>query len=149
MPIVDIEFLSQRAFMPLVRLAFVRYQENAIEDCELSDIIHADFVPLTPGRFITVKKVNRNSWKLDMRGYSYKGADQSIPEAGTTSVVETHLEYMPSNLVEDAAAWRPHGTAIILRPEIVEPWRYHWSIGVDRRKSKTTNCYPQTGDADW
>lgn len=126
MPFVDIVFLSQRAFMPLVRLGFARYQENAIEDCELSEIVHADFVPLTPGRSITVKKVRRNRWKLDMRGYSYQGADQSIPEA-RTSVVETHLEYMPSNLAEDAAAWRVHGASVILRPELVEPWRYHWS----------------------
>lgn len=126
MPFVDIEFLSQRAFMPLVRLGFARYQENAIEDCELSEIVHADFVPLTPGRSVTVKKVRRNRWRLDMRGYSFQGADHGTPE-DRTSVVQAHLEYMPGNLPEDAAAWRAHGASIVLSPELVEPWRYHWS----------------------
>ena len=48
MPFADIAFLSQRAFMPMVRLALARYQYHAIEGCQLSPIVQADFVPRPP-----------------------------------------------------------------------------------------------------
>ena len=130
LPFADIEFMSQRAFMPLVRLALARYQQHAIEYCELSRIVHADFVPLTPGRAVTVSKLNRRSWKLEMRGYSYAdpgtGFDIAAPNV-RTSVVEAQIEVMPRNTPEDVAAWRPLGPGVELNADAVEPWRFHWT----------------------
>lgn len=121
LPFADIEFLSQRAFMPFVRLALARYQEHAIDTCKLSRIVHADFVPLAPGRAVTVRRTSRVTWSLTMRGYSY---GQSGNE---TSVVRAHVEYMENTLPEDAASWRPLGAPITLTPSPVEAWRYHWN----------------------
>lgn len=121
LPFADIEFLSQRSFMPFVRLALARYQEHAIDSCKLSRIVHADFVPLAPGRAVTVKRTGPVSWSLTMHGYSYRQ-----PGNGT-SVVQAHVEYMESAMPEDAVSWRPLGAAITLKPSPVEAWRYHWT----------------------
>jgi hypothetical protein len=121
LPFADIEFLSQRAFMPLVRLALARYQEHAIDNCKLSRIVYADFVPLAPGRALTVKRTSRVTWNLAMRGYSYGKSGNH------TSVVQAHIEYMESAVPEDAVSWRPLGAAITLEPSMAEPWRYHWN----------------------
>ena len=123
LPFVDIDFLAQRAFMPLVRLALARYQQHAIKGCHLSPIVHADFVPLAPGRAVTIRQVADATWSLAMRGYSY--ADDGLSNGGT-SVVIAHIEYMPQELPEDLAGWRPLGDAVRLQAESPEPWRYHW-----------------------
>ncbi len=121
LPFSDIEFLSQRAFMPLLRLALARYQAHAIEGCKLSRIVHADFVPLAPGRTVTVKQTGRATWHLGMHGHSYRQSDDS------TSVVQAHIEYMERALPWDAASWRPLGEPVRLTPSRLEAWRYHWS----------------------
>ncbi|MCP4381804.1 MAG: hypothetical protein GY798_10405 [Hyphomicrobiales bacterium] len=125
LPFVDIAFMAQRAFMPLVRLAVARYQEHAIETCKLSSIVHADFVPLAPGRAITIRKIAEASWALAIRGYSYadSGPDPSFDQ---TSVVQAQIEIMPRDQPEDPAAWRALGDPVHLQPETLEPWRYHW-----------------------
>lgn len=125
LPFVDIQFLAQRAFMPLVRLAVARYQEHAIENCRFSPIVHADFVPLAPGRAVTIRQVADATWSLAMRGYSYAGP-QTDPPVDRTSVVVAHIEFMLRDLPEDPLAWRTLGEAILLQAESVEPWRYHW-----------------------
>lgn len=120
MPFADIEFLSQRAFMPFVRLALARYQEHAIDTCKLSRIVHADFVPLAPGRALTVKRTSRVTWSLAMRGYSYGKSNNK------TSVVRAHVECIENAMPDDAVSWRTLGAAITLKPSPVGPWRYHW-----------------------
>jgi hypothetical protein len=133
LPFADIEFLSQRSFMPFVRLALARYQEHAIDTCTLSRIVHADFVPLAPGRAVTVTKTGRASWHLTMRGYSYTEPGKSD---SATSVVLAHVEFMESVLPADAASWRQLGAPITLKPSPVEPWRYHWTgqVRIDDRE---------------
>jgi len=121
LPFADIEFLSQRSFMPFVRLALARYQEHAIDSCKLSRIVQADFVPLAPGRAVTVKQTSRATWSLTMRGYSYGRSGNE------TSVVQAQVEYMESALSENAASWRPLSAPITLKPSPVEAWRYHWT----------------------
>lgn len=121
LPFADIVFLSQRAFMPFVRLALARYQPHAIDGCKLSRIVHADFVPLAPGRAVTVRKTGPATWHLSMRGYSYRQ-----PGHGT-SHVQAHIECMDSALPETAASWRPLGEPVILKASSTETWRYHWT----------------------
>ena len=125
LPFVDVAFLAQRAFMPLVRLALARYQEHAIENCRLSSIIHADFVPLAPGRALTIRKVADATWSLTMRGYSYIGQKPNSA-MDRTSVARAHIEFMLDDAPDDPAGWRPLGEPIYLQAEALEPWRYHW-----------------------
>lgn len=121
LPFADIEFLSQRAFMPFVRVALARYQEHAVANCELSRIVTADFVPLAPGRAVTAKRIGQTTWSLTMRGYSYRQPDD------TTTVVQAHIEYMDRALPENAVSWRPLGPAVTLTSSSEEPWRYQWT----------------------
>lgn len=129
LPFVDIELLSQRAFMPLIRLALARFQAHAIEGCELSGIARSDFVPLSPGRAVTVSRLTAGVWKLDVRGYSYRNEDDRLTDAGSaiTSVLVAHIEIMPRGAPEDAAAWRPTAAPVYLSADAVEPWHYHWT----------------------
>lgn len=124
-PFIDVEFLNQRAFMPLVRLALARYQENSIAGCELSPVVHADFVPLAPGRALTVRQTAKARWNLTLQGHSYR-QDVTVADPHQTSVVEVEVEVMPSALPEDDAAWRPVGNPVILESNSVEPWLYQW-----------------------
>lgn len=124
-PFIDIEFLSQRAFMPLVRLALARYQANSIARCELSPVVHADFVPLAPGRALTVSKQSSADWSLTLQGYSYRQDDEST-DYHQTSVVEVEVEVMPSAVPDDVAAWRGLGDAVILEASSLEPWLFQW-----------------------
>jgi hypothetical protein len=51
---VDIELKEQKNYFPFLRLALARYQPHGIEGAQLSDIVLADFLQLTPDRTATV-----------------------------------------------------------------------------------------------
>ena len=125
LPFVDIEFLAQRAFMPLVRLAVARYQRHAIDGCQLSAIAQADFVPLAPGRALTIRQSAVDTWSLTLRGYSFRGADHWSPAPATT-VVQAHIECMRVDTPEDLAAWRMASDPMQLTARALEPWHFQW-----------------------
>jgi hypothetical protein len=125
-PFADIEFAAPRAFMPLVRLALARFQPHAIDGCHLSRIVLADFVPLAPGRALTVKPAGRAAWSLDMRGDSYRRPATERDRFGT-SVVRARIEFMTSSIQEEIAAWRPLGEPVTLQASPIDTWRYRWS----------------------
>ena len=120
MPFADIEFLPQPSYMPFVRLALARHQEHAIEGCVLARIVHADFVPLTPKRSLTVSKTGPETWSLVLGGYSYR------TDARETSVVRAQLELMSKATPEEAAAWRPLGEAVSLETATKSPYHFQW-----------------------
>ena len=125
LPFADIEFLSQQAYMPMVRLALARYQENAIDGCHLSPIEQADFVPLTPGRSLTVRKTARDTWHLLVRGYSFEKHSQFSRQP--TTVVKASVEVIPRDATPDSLAWQRVGDALTLDTASEEPWHFQWS----------------------
>lgn len=52
------------AYFPFVRLGLARFQPNAIEGCELSEIVATEFVQLTPDRSATVSVSAKGAEKL-------------------------------------------------------------------------------------
>ena len=46
---------EEEAYFPFVRLALARYQPNAIEGCELSEIVTSEFIQLLPERSASVR----------------------------------------------------------------------------------------------
>jgi hypothetical protein len=124
LPFVDIEFLAQRAFMPMVRLAVARFQRHALDGCQLSAIAQADFVPLAPGRALTVRQAAVDTWSLTLRGYSYRRTDRLTPMP--TTVVQVHIECRRTDAPEDLAAWRMASEPIELIADALEPWHYQW-----------------------
>jgi hypothetical protein len=121
MPFADIEFVAQPSFMPFVRLALARHQEHAIAGCELSRIVHADFVPLTPKRSLTVRKTGAETWSLVLGGFSYR------TDGLETSLVRAHMEFMSKATPEETAAWRPLGEGVILEAATRSPYLFQWS----------------------
>ena len=128
LPFVDIEFHAQRAFMPLVRLAVARYQRHAIDGCRLSAIAQADFVPLAPGRALTIRRSAIDTWHLTLRGYSLgkTGVSDVFSPVPATTVVQAHIECMPVDAPEDPAAWRMAGEPTQLTADALEPWHFRW-----------------------
>jgi hypothetical protein len=128
LPFADVTFLSQRAYLPMVRLALARYQRNAIDGCQLSNIVQADFVPLTPGRALTVKQTAGDRWYLAVRGYSYStGATAREP---ATTIMTATIEVLPRDAGKDSIAWRPVTGPVRLDTASDEPWRYLWSTSI-------------------
>ncbi len=52
----DVELKPSCAYMPFVKFALARYQQHSAKYCHMSSIVSADFVQLSPDRFISVKK---------------------------------------------------------------------------------------------
>ena len=128
LPFADVELALQPSFMPLVRLAVARYQEHAIAGCELSRIVRADFVPLTPSRSLTVQKTGRHQWDLVVSGFSYRQPGEGAgAERSATSVVRAHIELMSKAIPEESAAWWPAGIATVLEPAETEDFHFRWS----------------------
>jgi hypothetical protein len=129
LPFVDIEFLAQRAFMPMVRLAVARFQKHAIDGCHLSAITQADFVPLAPGRALTVRQSGISTWGLVLRGFSFQERDRRtrLP----TTVVMAHIECMPITQPDDPAAWRAASEPVQLSADAIEPWHFQWGGRVE------------------
>ncbi len=129
LPFVDIEFLAQRAFMPMVRLAVARFQKHAIDGCHLSAIAQADFVPLAPGRALTVRQSGIGTWGLVLRGFSFQERHRltRLP----TTVVMAHIECMPIAQPDDPAAWRAASEPVQLSADAIEPWHFQWGGRVE------------------
>jgi len=128
LPFADVEFLSQRAYLPMVRLAVARYQREAIDGCQLSGITRADFAPLTPGRSLTVKQTGSDRWYLAVRGYSYGLRDAG--RSGDTTRMLATIEVLPRDAGGDAIAWRQITAPVRLDAQSDEPWRYLWSAAI-------------------
>ena len=122
LPFADITFASQATALPMVRLALARYQQHAIDNCHLSPIVHADFVPLAPDRNLTVVQTDDAKWRLAYRGQGYKDA------SGTVGAVEAVIEYQPILARADDAAWLPGGDTVTLDGELhKEDYSVTWS----------------------
>ncbi|MEL6870240.1 MAG: hypothetical protein AAFO81_10610 [Pseudomonadota bacterium] len=120
---VNVEFVPQLTFMPLVRLVVARYQPYAIDGCHHSPTTTTDFVPLAPGRHVTVQKAAALRWSIDMRG-----GGASSPDGGSDAlVVEAIIEGLPKNTPHDSAAWIAIGPAVTLSASQVDAFSFQWT----------------------
>lgn len=131
LPFVDIVFSPSMSFMPLVRLVLARYQPHAIDGCHLSPTVQTDFVPLAPGRALSIEKKSANEWALAVRGYSYRAAEKH--QYGQTSVMLAHVEVLSVNTPTEDAVWETIDTAVTLKPASLSDYDYQWngSVRVD------------------
>jgi hypothetical protein len=106
----DIDLDPGGAYYPFIRLALARYQPASIDSAYLSNIILADFVALTPARWLAVATAaDPRSRQVTVSGYTYRQSSGSL-EAGRipssvavakTSVVDVWVEQLDPRLGED------------------------------------------------
>lgn len=131
----DIEINSNNAYYPFIRLALARYQPVSVSGAHLSNIVQADFMPLTPDRWLNLSYTDQpNVHRVKVFGSSYSnssGAEESkhapmrsirLPTGQTylqkaadvspSSVVEIWVERLDPALGEDFG-WQRDEDAVI------------------------------------
>ena len=118
----DIEIDQGPSYWPFVRLALARYQPCSVRQAHLSEIVLADFMPLTADRWLTVNAEQEGrSRRVTVHGARYSdsrgaGVERSeidpvshvatnIAARSKTPVVEVWLELLDPALGEDFG-WR-------------------------------------------
>jgi hypothetical protein len=111
----DIGLDPGAAYFPFIRLALARYQPSSIDGAQLSNIVLADFVALTPTRWLSVATTaDPRSRQVTLSGYTYLASSGSHEAATTkgaaavakTSVVEVWVEALDPRLGDDFG-WLP------------------------------------------
>jgi len=99
------------AYFPFLRFGLARYQPNAIQGCELSEVVTSEFVQLAPERSITVtvEPRSRDDWsklRVDVAGPRTFGlSDPEHPGVETRMVI--HLDEAVRFAPEIPRAWVP------------------------------------------
>ena len=70
-------------YMPFVRLALVRYQDHSLPTCEVSQVVTADFVQLTPDRTATILRTGSNL-DVTVQGNSFNDGPGEASKAEVT-----------------------------------------------------------------
>jgi hypothetical protein len=120
----DIDFYGSFAYTPFVRLALARYQPHSIQGVELSRIVLADFVQLSPTRSATVSidtSDSRNA-RVYVGGLGPQGPQQN-------SITATVQERVPG--IETDLGWgdADAGAVQVIEdaPAAVQPNAVLWS----------------------
>lgn len=98
----DIEFNNSTSYAPFVRLALARYQSHSIQGVELSRVLLADFVQLTPDRsaVVSINPLNPAIARVYVGGLAPQG-----PLAPTLTVtVEQRMPNVLSDMGWQAAS---------------------------------------------
>lgn len=111
----DIEIDSGRSYWPFVRLALARYQPISTNGAHLSEVVLADFMPLTADRWLTVRGDDASrSRRVSVYGKATytdtRGAQDARPPRSFRSF----------DLETDAMRW--YSTAPMAPSSVVEVW---------------------------
>jgi hypothetical protein len=117
----DIGLDPGAAYYPFIRLALARYQPASIAGAHLSNIVLADFVALTPARWLAVASTaDPRSRQVTVSGHTYRESSGAL-EAGRTpgsvavaktSVVDVWVEQLDPRLGADFG-WQRLATATV------------------------------------
>ena len=107
----DINIAPVPSHLPFIRLALVRYQKESIPGADVSKVILADFVQLTPTRSVTVMRQTGSKVKISLvREESvYKSTDgtSEFPPIAIAS-----FESRPKNAATDLT-WEPASEVVL------------------------------------
>jgi hypothetical protein len=117
----DIGLDPGASYYPFIRLALARYQPASIAGAHVSNIVLADFVALTPARWLAVATTaDPRSRQVTVSGHTYRESSGAL-EAGRTpgsvaiaktSVVDVWVEQLDHRLGEDFG-WQRLATATV------------------------------------
>jgi hypothetical protein len=118
----DIGLDPGAAYFPFIRLALARYQPASVDGAHLSNIVLADFVALTPSRWLAVATTaDPRSRQVTVSGHTYRASSGSREAAHTpgsaavakSSAVEVWVEQLDPRLGEDFG-WQRLATATVI-----------------------------------
>ncbi|MEO0576344.1 MAG: hypothetical protein AAF004_12840 [Pseudomonadota bacterium] len=124
---VDVQFVPQVTFMPLVRLVVARFQRHAIAGCQHSTTAVTDFIPLAPGRSVSLRKATASRWDVRMRGAGFATGQ----DASASSVVQLTIEALSMNTPLDSAAWQPTGATATLNADAIQRYEFEWAGSIN------------------
>ena len=106
----DIDLDTGTAYLPLLRLALVRYQPHAIEHCAVSTVVLVDLVQTLPERTLTVTHAaaDETSRTITVVGPSYTataGLATSRSDPSALAVVRCTVQRRQSGAGDDPLAW--------------------------------------------
>ena len=87
----DVEVDQGASYWPFIRLALARYQPVSVGGAHLSDVVLADFMPLTADRWLSVQRTNnRRARRVVVSGWSYSdsGGHQEASNAPSMSIFD-------------------------------------------------------------
>lgn len=119
----DIEIRPGRSYFPFVRMALARYQPVSVDSAHLSNIVLADFMTLTPDRWLTVNSSNDPLVRsLAVHGNTYS-ASSGHEESRTA----------PQMMLNTPAGPRIIKAPDVSRKSVIEVWveRYDPALGED------------------
>lgn len=88
----DIEIDVGKTYMPFVRLALARYQQNSVKDAELSRVVRAEFAQLAPDRTASVTTapiIGGHNFKIMVTGITYEQSSATFA-ASRTDIFRRH-----------------------------------------------------------
>ncbi len=139
----DIELSPAQSYFPFVRLALARYQPVSVAGCHLSNVVLADFMALTPSRWLSVtpgstplrqlvsvygySHSENAGWRENMaQGMSIRnpvtGQIRIVVPSGITprNVIEVWMEELQPDLGEDLGWQRVPTTATPSTPGVID-----------------------------
>lgn len=97
---IAINTISGTSYFPLVKLALVRYQPSSLGGLELSRVVQADFIQVTPDRVVTVSFPTKITVKVAVGGPGYLGTtDPGTAGSMMAYVQEATVETSDSDLI--------------------------------------------------
>jgi hypothetical protein len=102
----DIVFNNPASYAPLVRMALARYQSHSIQGVELSRVVLADFVQLTPDRsaVVSINPTNPSQARVYVGGLAPQGPATPL----LTVTVEQRMPKVMTNM-----GWEPAPSSVV------------------------------------
>jgi hypothetical protein len=96
----DVEIAGFDAYYPFIRLGLARYQKFALTSCELSPIVRAEFVQVTPDRVATVTRRSHDCVDIVVTGADPM-MERHCPDLYTKLSWDVHLEHFEAGFILD------------------------------------------------
>ncbi len=120
-----------QAYMPFVRLALARYQQNSIPACELSRVVLADFAQLSPTRSVTIGSAVFGLIKtVTVVGRAPKAGGTTASSASQSNLIQAFVEQQDSQLADpdhEDLSWSQVGSTVTLNATRTDTNEWTWA----------------------
>ncbi|MFB9651664.1 hypothetical protein [Pseudarthrobacter oxydans] len=108
----DIELATESAYMPLLRLALVRYQPHSVPGMQASSVVLTDLTTVLPDRTLSLRSQPGppTAMEITVTGPSYtslRGVGPTQTDAFARARIVATLEQRDLTITNDALGWRP------------------------------------------
>jgi hypothetical protein len=85
---IEINTISATTYFPFVKLALVRYQPSSLKGLELSRVVQADFIQVTPDRVVTTTFPTPTTVKVAVAGPGYLATTDPLTAGSVRAYVQ-------------------------------------------------------------